>query len=109
MTERINYSSNKFHLELPYLVEVQKASYDQFLQKGIPAQKRLKVGLERVFQDIFPITDMKELFSLKYEGYFFGIPKYNLVNAVSVASRTPFRFMRTCLFRSLKKTAKTAS
>jgi DNA-directed RNA polymerase subunit beta len=78
MTERINYSSNKFHLELPYLVEVQKASYDQFLQKGIPAQKRLKVGLERVFQDIFPITDMKELFSLKYEGYFFGIPKYNL-------------------------------
>ena len=78
MTERKNYSSNKFQLELPYLVEVQKASYDHFLQKGVPPEKRLKVGLERVFQDIFPITDMKRLFALKYEGYFFGIPKYSL-------------------------------
>lgn len=78
MTERKNYSSNKFQLELPYLVEVQKASYDHFLQKGVPPEKRLKVGLERVFQDIFPITDMKKLFALKYEGYFFGIPKYSL-------------------------------
>jgi DNA-directed RNA polymerase subunit beta len=78
MTERKNYSSNKFQLELPYLVEVQKASYDHFLQKGVPQEKRLKVGLERVFQDIFPITDMKKLFALKYEGYFFGIPKYSL-------------------------------
>ncbi|MCK9181950.1 MAG: DNA-directed RNA polymerase subunit beta [Fibrobacteraceae bacterium] len=78
MMERKSYSSNKFQLELPYLVEVQKASYDQFLQTGVPLEKRLKVGLERVFQDIFPITDMKELFALKYEGYFFGIPKYSL-------------------------------
>ena len=78
MTERKSYSSNKFQLELPYLVEVQKASYDQFLQNGVSPQKRLKVGLERVFQDIFPISDMKELFSLKYEGYFFGIPKYSI-------------------------------
>lgn len=78
MTERKNYSSNKFQLELPYLVEVQKASYDHFLQKGVSPEKRLKVGLERVFQDIFPITDMKRLFELHYEGYFFGIPKYSL-------------------------------
>ena len=78
MTERKNNSSNKFQLELPYLVEVQKASYDHFLQNDVPPEKRLKVGLERVFQDIFPITDLKRLFALKYEGYFFGIPKYSL-------------------------------
>ena len=77
-TERKNYSSNKFQLELPYLIEVQKASYEQFLQKDIPQEKRLKVGLERVFQDIFPITDVKGLYSLNYEGYYFGIPKYSI-------------------------------
>ncbi len=78
MTERKSYSSNKFQLELPYLIEVQKTSYGQFLQANVPAQARLKVGLERVFQDIFPIMDMKELFALKYDGYFFGIPKYGI-------------------------------
>ena len=77
-TERKSYSSNRFQLELPYLIEVQKASYEQFLQANIPQEKRMKVGLERVFQDIFPITDIKELFSLKYEGYYFGIPKYSI-------------------------------
>ena len=78
ITERKSYSSNKFQLELPYLIEVQKASYEQFLQKEIPQEKRLKVGLERVFQDIFPITDVKGLYSLNYEGYYFGIPKYSI-------------------------------
>ena len=77
-TERKSYSSNKFQLELPYLIEVQKASYEQFLQKEISPEKRLKVGLERVFQDIFPITDVKGLYSLNYEGYYFGIPKYSI-------------------------------
>src|SRR5690554_7837425 len=81
MTERKSYSSNKFKLELPYLIEVQKASYEQFLQKNTPIQDRLNVGLERVFQDIFPITDIKELNSLKYEGYNFGVPKYGVAES----------------------------
>ncbi|WP_407444094.1 DNA-directed RNA polymerase subunit beta [Fibrobacter sp.] len=77
-TERKSYSSNRFQLELPYLIEVQKASYEQFLQKDIPQEKRLIVGLERVFKDIFPITDPNGLFSLEYEKYYFGIPKYSI-------------------------------
>ena len=77
-TERKSYSSNRFQLELPYLIEVQKASYEQFLQANIPQEKRMKVGLERVFQDIFPITDQNNLYSLEYEKYYFGIPKYSI-------------------------------
>ena len=77
-TERKSYSSNKFQLELPYLIEVQKASYEQFLQADIPQEKRLNAGLQRVFQDIFPITDPNGLFSLEYEKYYFGIPKYSI-------------------------------
>lgn len=68
MTERKSYSSGKFHLELPYLLEVQKSSFDQFLAQG----------LGRVFDDIFPISDVKELYTLKYEGHGIGVPKYSI-------------------------------
>ncbi len=78
MTERKSYSSNKFVLELPYLIEVQKASYDHFLQTNLPPEKRLNTGLERVFRDKFPMQDSKGLNVLKYEGYFLGIPKYSI-------------------------------
>ena len=78
MTERKSYSSNKFLLELPYLIEVQKASYEHFLQANLPPNKRLNAGLERVFRDKFPMQDAKGLNVLKYEGYFFGIPKYSI-------------------------------
>ena len=77
-TERKSYSSNKFQLELPYLIEVQKASYEQFLQADIQQERRLDAGLQRVFKDIFPITDPNGLFSLEYEKYYFGIPKYSI-------------------------------
>ena len=78
MTERKTYSSNKFLLELPYLIEVQKASYDHFLQINLAPEKRLNTGLERVFRDKFPMQDSKGLNVLKYEGYFLGIPKYSI-------------------------------
>jgi DNA-directed RNA polymerase subunit beta len=78
MTERKSYSSNKFLLELPYLIEVQKASYDHFLQANLQPNKRLNAGLEGVFRDKFPMQDAKGLNVLKYEGYFFGIPKYTI-------------------------------
>jgi len=68
MTERKSYSSSKFQLELPYLLEVQQASFDQFLNKG----------LGRVFRDVFPISDIKELYTLKYEGHSIGMPKYSI-------------------------------
>ena len=61
MTERKSYSSNKFLLELPYLIEVQKASYDHFLQANLQPNKRLNAGLERVFRDKFPMQDAKGL------------------------------------------------
>jgi DNA-directed RNA polymerase subunit beta len=78
MAERRSYSSSKFKLEIPYLLEVQKNSFKSFLQTGASLKDRKKVGLERIFRDIFPITDVKELYSLEYEGYSFGIPKYSL-------------------------------
>lgn len=77
-TTRRDFSHSKFQSELPFLIEVQLNSYLHFLQKGIPARDRKRQGLEQIFRDVFPITDVKGLYELKYEGYSFGVPKYSL-------------------------------
>jgi DNA-directed RNA polymerase subunit beta len=61
MTERRSYSSSNFQMELPYLLEVQKSSWRQFLQTGILEEDRKNAGLEKIFQDIFPIADYHAL------------------------------------------------
>ena len=45
---------------MPNLIEVQKSSYDQFLQIGVPAEKRESIGLQEVFRSVFPIKDFSE-------------------------------------------------
>ena len=42
---------------MPNLIEVQKSSYDHFLQIGVPADDRENVGLQEVFTTVFPIED----------------------------------------------------
>ena len=42
--------------EMPNLIEVQKESYDQFLQVKEPAGGRINEGLQAVFKSVFPIT-----------------------------------------------------
>ena len=42
---------------MPNLIEVQKSSYSQFLQLGVPAAKRTETGLQEVLKSIFPIKD----------------------------------------------------
>ena len=78
MIERKSYSSNEFHLELPDLLEMQKASYERFLQAGVSAKDRRNKGLERIFRDAFPVTDAKGLLSLRYSHYTLAMPRYSL-------------------------------
>ena len=42
---------------MPNLIEVQKSSYDQFLQVGVAAEDRTDSGLHGVFKSVFPIKD----------------------------------------------------
>ena len=44
-------------VEIPNLIEVQKRSYEAFLQKDIPAERREEAGLQGVFKSVFPIED----------------------------------------------------
>jgi DNA-directed RNA polymerase subunit beta len=65
-------------IDLPYLIEIQKDSYDLFLQKDVPAAQRQNLGLEGVFRSVFPIKDFNETASLDFVSYTIGEPKYDV-------------------------------
>lgn len=78
MVDRKSYSRIKRVAELPNLLEIQTRSYEAFLQPDTPPRLRKKQGLHRAFQSLFPVNDVKGYYSLEYEGYKLGIPKYTL-------------------------------
>ncbi len=63
---------------LPNLIELQKTSYENFLQRGVPAEKRTSTGLQEVFQSIFPISDFSGKAQLEFYCYDFDNPKYDV-------------------------------
>src|ERR1700748_2238223 len=64
--------------EMPNLIEVQKASYDQFLLVDEPKGGRKDEGLQSVFKSVFPITDFSNTASLEFVRYEFEQPKYDV-------------------------------
>jgi len=64
--------------EMPNLIEVQKASYDQFLQIAEPAGGRIDDGLQAVFKSVFPISDFSGNSMLEFVRYEFEQPKYDV-------------------------------
>ena len=62
---------------MPNLIQVQKDSYEQFLQRHTPAAERINDGIEAVFKSVFPITDFTETAVLEYVSYEFEDPKYD--------------------------------
>src|SRR6202789_1146416 len=64
--------------EMPNLIEVQKTSYDQFLQVVKPEAGRKDEGLQAVFSSVFPIKDFSESSLLEYVDYHFEDPKYDV-------------------------------
>ena len=66
-------------VEIPYLIEIQKSSYTQFLQAEIePAKRKKDVGLESVFRSVFPIDDFNGTASVEFDSYTFEEPKYTV-------------------------------
>lgn len=64
--------------EMPNLIEVQKASYDQFLMVDEPTGGRLDEGLQAVFRSVFPISDFAGTSMLEFVRYEFEPPKYDV-------------------------------
>src|ERR1700678_4277118 len=64
--------------EMPNLIEVQKASYDQFLIMQAPKGGRANEGLQSVFKSVFPISDFAQTAQLEFVKYEYEPPKYDV-------------------------------
>ena len=64
--------------EMPNLIEVQKNSYEYFLQRDIDRRTRGDYGLQEVFKTVFPIKDFSDTSSLEFVHYEFDEPKYDV-------------------------------
>ncbi len=78
--KKIRKSFGKIPLvtSLPNLVEVQKRSFDSFLQLKTDPEKRENIGLHSIFKSVFPIHDYAERATVDYVSYNLGIPKYDV-------------------------------
>src|SRR5246127_3170340 len=75
---RKNYAKITKIIDIPNLIDIQKQSYEKFLQKDIPQDQREDVGLQGVFKSVFPIKDFSETSSLEFVSYNLDKPKYDV-------------------------------
>src|SRR6202161_3663584 len=65
-------------IEVPNLIDIQKSSYDKFLQATVPPTDRVEVGLQTVFRSVFPIKDFNGTSELVFVSYNLEKPKYDV-------------------------------
>ena len=75
---RKTFSKNNQVIDIPNLIELQKSSYEAFLQKDVDPDRRGDVGLNGVFKSVFPITDFNNTSSLEFVGYTLEPAKYDV-------------------------------
>ena len=94
---RKSFGKFKHALAVPNLIEVQQRSYSRFLQNHVDPDQRDLVGLQRIFNSVFPISDFNETASLAFVSYQLNRPSYSVEECrergMSYASlmRTEFR------------------
>jgi len=69
-------------VQMPNLIEVQRSSYEQFLQRDVRSGPRRDEGIEAVFKSVFPIKDFNERAVLEYVTYEFEDPKYDVEECI---------------------------
>ena len=82
---RNSYGQITQQAEIPNLIDLQKKSYDRFLQMDVPEEDREDIGLQAAFKSIFPIVDYQGS-SLEFEGYRFDPPEYDVSECLQRAS-----------------------
>jgi DNA-directed RNA polymerase subunit beta len=82
--KRIRYSFGRIPeaVQMPNLIEVQRSSYEQFLQRETRHVDRRDEGVEAVFKSVFPIKDFNERALLEYISYEFEEPKYDVEECI---------------------------
>lgn len=75
---RKSFAKLKKVIEIPNLIDIQKRSYDKFLQDKTPHEEREDIGLQGVFKSVFPIKDFSETSELQFVSYNLERPKYDV-------------------------------
>ncbi len=70
--QRVDFSRIKTSIPIPNLIEVQKKSYERFLQMDLLPNEREDTGLQSVFTSVFPISDFRGLSQLEFVDYAIG-------------------------------------
>ncbi len=80
-------------MEMPYLLSIQVDSYSQFLQLGVPADKREEKGLHAAFRSVFPIISYSGNAAIEYVDYRLGQPAFDVKECVmrSITYAAPLR------------------
>jgi DNA-directed RNA polymerase subunit beta len=82
LMKKISFAKLDQGMEMPHLLDIQTRAFESLLQLDAASQNREDIGLERVFKDLFPITDVHENFSLEYKSYSLGEPKYSVAECI---------------------------
>ena len=69
-------------VDMPNLLEIQKNSYELFLQKGVKPEDREDIGLQAVFNKVFPISDFSGVAELRFVKYELEEPKYDVEECI---------------------------
>src|ERR671939_878751 len=81
-TNQISFAKLEQGMEMPHLLDIQTRAFESLLQLDAAAHDREDIGLERVFKDLFPITDVHENYSLEFVRYSLGEPKYSVEECI---------------------------
>src|SRR5687768_9388006 len=80
--KQISFGKLDQGMDMPHLLDIQVRAFEALLQLDAAAHDREDIGLERVFKDLFPITDVHENFSLEFVRYSLGEPKYTVEECI---------------------------
>src|ERR687894_335837 len=81
-TTQISFAKLEQGMEMPHLLDIQTRAFESLLQLDAAKLGREDIGLERVFKDLSPITDVHENFSLEFVRYNLGEPKYSVEECI---------------------------
>ena len=75
---RKNFGKIQKIVNIPDLIGMQRESYQRFLQINVAPENREEIGLQAVFQSVFPIKDFTGSASLEFVSYSFGEVKHSV-------------------------------
>src|SRR6185436_17037518 len=80
--KQISFAKLDKGMEMPHLLDIQTRAFESLLQLDAAAHDREDIGLEWVFKDLFPITDVHDNYSLEFVRYSLGGPKYSVEECI---------------------------